>query len=127
MEGLVPGRSNARESATLEAARSSNWGRGCWGPAGRGPPWECRAARGHQARPEEPQEPSWGAAKAATLTVLLVLDGEGAAGGDVRGAARGELARDVVADALGLQHEEERRASQQLAQGLHQRLLGQRR
>ena len=33
------------------------------GPSGRGPPRECRAARGHQARPEEPQEPSSGAAK----------------------------------------------------------------
>ena len=28
--------------------------------------WECRAAQSHQARPEEVQEPSWGAAKGST-------------------------------------------------------------
>ena len=41
------------------------------GPHWLGPlPWECRAARGHQARPEEVQEPSSGAAKGGTLTML---------------------------------------------------------
>ena len=32
--------------------------------------WECRAAQSRQARPEEAQELSWGAAKAGTLTML---------------------------------------------------------
>ena len=52
------------------AARSSNGGRG-GGPSGRGPPWECRAARGRQARPEEAllQEPSWGTARVGSLTM----------------------------------------------------------
>ena len=30
-------------------------------------PWVCRAARSHQAHPEEAQEPSWGAAKGVAL------------------------------------------------------------
>ena len=54
--------SKAVKCATLEAASSSTGGRG-WDPTGRGPPWECQAARGRQARPEEAQEPGWGAAK----------------------------------------------------------------
>ena len=32
--------------------------------------WECRAAQSRQARPEEAQEPSWGAAKGDSLTML---------------------------------------------------------
>ena len=36
-------------------------------------PWECRAALSRQARPEEAQEPSWGDAKATTLTMLRRL------------------------------------------------------
>ena len=30
-------------------------------------PWECRAAQSRRERPEEAQEPSWGAAKAGAL------------------------------------------------------------
>ena len=50
--------------ATLEAASPSLRGRG-WDPTGRGPPWECRAARGHQARAEEAllQAPRWGTSR----------------------------------------------------------------
>ena len=56
------------------------WNRRLWRPLARAPeaaagipvagasPWECRAARGHQARPEEAQEPSCGAAKEALDT-----------------------------------------------------------
>ena len=58
--------------ATWEAARSSNCG-SSWDSPGRGPPWECRAARGHQVRPEEVQEPSWGTSRGGTLTVLSGL------------------------------------------------------
>ena len=39
-------------------------------PTGPGPTWECRAARGHQARPEEVREPSWGTVQGATSTML---------------------------------------------------------
>ena len=57
-------------SAALEAARSSSRGSG-GAPSGPAPlpPWEeCRAAWSRQARPEEAQEPSWGAAaKGAAL------------------------------------------------------------
>ena len=37
-------------------------------------PWECHTAWSHQARPEEAQEPSWGAAKGGTLAVLPLLE-----------------------------------------------------
>ena len=40
----------AVKSATLEATSSSTGGRGC-DPTGRGPPWECRAARGPPGAP----------------------------------------------------------------------------
>ena len=66
---VVSARSTAVKWATLEVASSSTRGRS-WDPSGRGPPWECRAARGHQARPKEVQQPSWGTAKGGTLTVL---------------------------------------------------------
>jgi hypothetical protein len=48
---------------------SSSRGSG-WAPSGPASPWECRAARSHQARPEEAQEASWGAAKEGTLALL---------------------------------------------------------
>ena len=34
-------------------------------------PWECRAAQSRQARPEEAQEPGWGAAKGARHLTML--------------------------------------------------------
>ena len=40
-------------------------------PAGWTSLWECRAAQSRQAHPEEVQEPSWGAAKVGSLTVVL--------------------------------------------------------
>eukprot|EP00964_Phaeocystis_antarctica_P071048 scaffold43301_cov57-Phaeocystis_antarctica.AAC.2 len=56
--------------AALEAASSSTRGTG-WAPSGWASLWECRAARRCQARPEEAQEPSWGAAKGwGALTML---------------------------------------------------------
>jgi hypothetical protein len=58
------------ESAASEAARSRT--RGWWLGAQRSglSPWECRAAQSREARREEAQEPSWGTAKATTLSVL---------------------------------------------------------
>ena len=53
--------------AALEAAGSGSRGSG-WAPSGPASSWECRAAQSRQARPEEAQEPSWGAAKAGTLS-----------------------------------------------------------
>ena len=38
-------------------------------PVGRSSAWECRAAQRHEARPEEAQEPSWGAAQRGALTM----------------------------------------------------------
>ena len=52
------------ESAALEAASSSIQGSG-WAPSGLASFWEYRAAQSRQARPEEAQEPSCGAAKTA--------------------------------------------------------------
>ena len=58
------------KSAALEAAGSSSRGSG-WAPSGPASAWECRAAQSRQARPEEAQEPSWGAARGGgTLTML---------------------------------------------------------
>ena len=37
-----------------------------WQGSRRPGPWECRAARGRQARPEEVQESSWGTAEGVT-------------------------------------------------------------
>ena len=54
--------------AAVEAARSSTRGDG-WVPSGWASLWECRAARGRQARAEEAQGARWGAAKAGTLTM----------------------------------------------------------
>ena len=50
------------KSAASEAARSSTQGSG---GASRGPAsgWECRAAQGRRARPEEAEEPSQGISK----------------------------------------------------------------
>ena len=45
-------------------AGSSTRGSG-WAPSGPASSWECRAAQSCQARSEEAQEPSWGAAKGA--------------------------------------------------------------
>ena len=59
---VPPEWSKAVKSAALEAASASTRGSG-WAPSGSASPWECRAARSRQARPEEAQEPSWGAAK----------------------------------------------------------------
>ena len=58
--------------ATLEAARSSSWGRG-WDSPGRASLRECQAAQSCQARAEEAKEPSWGTAKGGTLTMLSGL------------------------------------------------------
>ena len=55
-------RSKAVESATWEAARLSHRAGG-GAPSGWASIWEYRAAQSHQARAEEPQEPSWGTAK----------------------------------------------------------------
>ena len=60
----LPEGSKAVKSAALEAAGSSIRGTG-WAPSGPASSWECRAARSRQARPEEAQEPSWGATKGA--------------------------------------------------------------
>eukprot|EP00964_Phaeocystis_antarctica_P096583 scaffold62868_cov28-Phaeocystis_antarctica.AAC.1 len=65
----LPEGPKAVESAALEAASSSNRGSG-WAPRGPASSWECRAAQSRQARPEEAQEASWGAAKRGTLTML---------------------------------------------------------
>ena len=55
------------------ASSSSTRGSG-WAPSGLTPlPWECRAAQSHQARSEEPQEPSSGATKRAYLTTQAFL------------------------------------------------------
>ena len=56
-------------SAALEAARSSTRGSG-GASSGSASPWECRVVGSREARPEESQEPRWGAAKRGTLTVL---------------------------------------------------------
>ena len=81
-------------SAAWEGAGSSSRGGG-WPPGGPASPWECRAARSRQARPEEAQAPRRGAAKGlATLRACC-----GAA------AAVGPLALDaaeVVVEDLGL-------------------------
>ena len=63
--------SKAVKSATLEAARSSPRGGG-GAPSGGASPWECRAARSRQARPEEAQGASWGTAKGGTFTLTLL-------------------------------------------------------
>ena len=55
-----PGWSKAVKWAPLEAASASSCGGGR-GPSGWASLWECRAAQSRQARPEEPQEPGWGA------------------------------------------------------------------
>ena len=65
-KAVKPATLEAVESATLEAARSGIRDSG-WDPTGRVPARECKAARGHQARPEGVQEPSWGTAKRGTL------------------------------------------------------------
>ena len=49
----------------MTAAESSGWA-----PSGSANSWECRAAQGRQKCPEEAQEPTWGTAKAGTLTML---------------------------------------------------------
>ena len=49
-------------SAALEAARSSTRGSG-GASSGSASPWECRVVGSREARPEESQEPRWGAAK----------------------------------------------------------------
>ena len=54
-------------------ASSSTRGSG-WAPGGPAPSWAYQAAQGRQARPEEAQEPSWGAAKRGTLTTLPHLE-----------------------------------------------------
>eukprot|EP00964_Phaeocystis_antarctica_P024047 scaffold13457_cov56-Phaeocystis_antarctica.AAC.4 len=59
-----PAWSRAVKSAALEAASSSTRGSG-WAPSGSASSWECRAVGSRQARPEEAQAPSWGAAKGA--------------------------------------------------------------
>ena len=97
------------ESATLEAARSSSGGRG-WGPSGRAPPWEYRAAhRASRCAPGEAREPGWGTAKGGknalfghAVPQLPLGDGDGA---DLL-RSRHELAEGVVpvpgkASALG--------------------------
>ena len=48
------------------ARRSRRW-RGGWGQWRGLFPWECQAAQSRQARPEEAQQPSWGAAKGGPL------------------------------------------------------------
>ena len=62
--GAAPGSSKAVGPAALEAAGSSSRGGG-WAANGPTSLWEWRAAQSHRARPEEAQEPSWGAAKGA--------------------------------------------------------------
>eukprot|EP00964_Phaeocystis_antarctica_P117172 scaffold81004_cov59-Phaeocystis_antarctica.AAC.1 len=64
-----PGWSKAVKLAALEAASSSTRGSG-WAASGLACSWECRAAQSRQARPEEAQEPSWGTATGATLSML---------------------------------------------------------
>ena len=64
-----PTRSKEVRSATLEAARSSPRGGGR-APSGWASLWEYRAAQSRQARPEEPQPQSCGAAKGDTWSVL---------------------------------------------------------
>eukprot|EP00964_Phaeocystis_antarctica_P122713 scaffold86382_cov63-Phaeocystis_antarctica.AAC.1 len=75
-ERPVPGWSKAVESAALEAAGASSHGSGraLSGPASS---WERRAAQSRQARPEEAQAPSWGAARLGegTLPMLPCLPG----------------------------------------------------
>ena len=60
--GLHLDAQKAVEPATLEAARLLPRGGG-GAPSGWASLWECRAAQSRQARPEEAQGASWGAAK----------------------------------------------------------------
>ena len=67
---VAPTRSKAVESVTLEPAGSCSRGSG-WACSGSASSWECRiTAQSRQARQEEAQQPSWGSAKAGTLTML---------------------------------------------------------
>ncbi len=53
--------SKAVKWAALEAAGLSTRGSG-WDPSGQASSWECQAAQGRQARPDEAQELSWATA-----------------------------------------------------------------
>ena len=65
----------------LKAARFSLRG-GDGAPSGWASLWECRAAQGRQARPEEAQGASWGAAKAGTLPMLYAQQVDAQRDGD---------------------------------------------
>ena len=86
------------------AARSSPRGGG-GAPSGWASLWECRAALSRQARPEEPQELSWGAAKAGTLTKLEDEGAQDLEGHEERHSVRAAAVADCwVAAALGRYH-----------------------
>ena len=79
----------------LEAAPGSSSRRGNgWAPSGPASPWECRATQSRQARPEEAQEPSWGAAtKGAKFDGAAPQSDQAQAALAARAAARRRTAR----------------------------------